>query len=146
MAPHVRHGAAPSLPDAYVRAIERVGHRPAQRLVWYGHVPALPGSIVTDILTDPLWEDYRDRGAVGTACARAGRRRSFRRSAKVHRLVCDVLRRSRARRSDVELRLIESAADVARIAIEQHRAHQALRHSEARNRADGARDPRLDVS
>ena len=37
--------------------------------------------------------------------------------------------------SDEELRLIESAADVARIAIEQQRAHQALRHSEARNRA-----------
>ena len=37
--------------------------------------------------------------------------------------------------SDDELRLIEAAADCARIAIEQQRAHQALRHSEARNRA-----------
>src|SRR4030095_2310739 len=34
-----------------------------------------------------------------------------------------------------ELQLIEWAADFARIAIEQQRAHQALRHSEARNRA-----------
>ena len=31
--------------------------------------------------------------------------------------------------------MIESAAEVARIAIDQQRAHQALRHSEARNSA-----------
>ena len=33
------------------------------------------------------------------------------------------------------MRLIETAADIARIAIEQQRASQALRHSEARNQA-----------
>ena len=36
---------------------------------------------------------------------------------------------------DDEWRLIETAADIARVAIEQHRAQQALRHSEARNQA-----------
>ena len=36
---------------------------------------------------------------------------------------------------DEELRLIESAADLARIAIEHQRAKEALHHSEARNRA-----------
>ena len=36
---------------------------------------------------------------------------------------------------DEELRLIETAADIARIAIEQQRAYQALRQSEARNQA-----------
>jgi signal transduction histidine kinase len=56
---HIRHGAAPSLPADYVKAIdgEPIGpkngscgtamHRGKQ-------------VIVTDILTDPLWEDYRD--------------------------------------------------------------------------------------
>src|SRR5262245_1042343 len=34
-----------------------------------------------------------------------------------------------------ELQLIETAADIARIAIEQQRAHQALQHSEARVQA-----------
>ena len=37
--------------------------------------------------------------------------------------------------SSDELQLIEMAADIARIAIEQQRAYQALRHSEARNEA-----------
>ena len=40
----------------------------------------------------------------------------------------------RAPRQD-EWRLIETAADIARIAIEQRRASQALQHSEARNQA-----------
>ncbi len=69
-----------------------------------------------------------------TGCARAGRRPSFRRSAGCSgRLRC-TYNEPRAP-SDEELRLIESAADVAGIAIEQERAQQALRHSEARNRA-----------
>jgi len=58
---HIRHGAAPSLPEDFVKAIdgEPIGpkngscgtamHRGKQ-------------VIVTDILTDPLWEDYRDLG------------------------------------------------------------------------------------
>ena len=50
------------------------------------------------------------------------------------RLVCDVLRRA-ARAQRRRAALIESAAEIARIAIEQQRAHQALRHSEARNSA-----------
>jgi len=55
---HLRHGAAPSLPESYVRAIDgaAIGERAGscgtaafrRELV-----------IVEDIATDPLWEDYR---------------------------------------------------------------------------------------
>jgi len=58
---HIRHGAAPSLPEDFVKAIDG------------GPIGPKNGScgtamhrgkqvIVTDILTDPLWEDYRDLG------------------------------------------------------------------------------------
>ena len=70
----------------------------------------------------------------GSDCAHVGRRRSSRRKGGfLGRWRCTTT--SRARPATRELRLIETAADIARIAIEQHRAHQALRQSEARNEA-----------
>ena len=76
--------------------------------------------IVTDILTDPLWENYREV-ANGLDCGRAGRRRSFA-AAKGAGFVCDVLYAEPRAPRDEELRLtIETAADLARIAIEQQR-------------------------
>lgn len=55
---HIQHCAAPSLPDAYVKAIdgEPIGpkHGSCGTAMYRGE-PV----IVTDILTDPLWEDYR---------------------------------------------------------------------------------------
>ena len=56
---HIRHGAAPSLPEQYVKAIdgEPIGPKNGScgTAMWRGK-PV----IVTDILTDPLWENYRD--------------------------------------------------------------------------------------
>ena len=129
---HVRHGAAPSLPDAYVRAID--GSAIGPRNGWCG-TAMFPATriVVTDILTDPLWEDYRDlaRSYGLRACWSTPIFSPQREVIGSFAMYYDEPRTP----SDVELRLIESAADVARIAIEQHRAHQALRHSEARNRA-----------
>ena len=89
--------------------------------------------IVTDILTDPLWEDYRDvaRRYGLRACWSTPIFSPQRKVLGSFAMYYDEPRTP----SDEELRLIESAADIARIAIEQQRAHQALRHSEARNRA-----------
>jgi signal transduction histidine kinase len=56
---HVRHGAAPSLPDSYVRAIdgETIGPRAGScGTAAYRGEPV----IVEDIATDPLWESYRE--------------------------------------------------------------------------------------
>lgn len=56
---HVRHGAAPSLPEDYVKAIDGAPIGPKNgscgTAMYRGQA-----IIVTDIQTDPLWEDYRD--------------------------------------------------------------------------------------
>ena len=56
---HVRHGAAPSLPEAYVRAVdgEPIGPQAGScGTAAYRGEPV----IVEDIATDPLWMDYRE--------------------------------------------------------------------------------------
>jgi len=128
----VRHGAAPSLPADYVDAIE--GSSIGPRAGSCGTAMYLGERvIVTDILTDPLWEDYRE------LAQRFGLRACW--STPIFSPQRTVLgafamyyHEPRVPRAD-ELRLIETAADIARIAIEQRRAYQALRHSEARVQA-----------
>lgn len=55
---HIQHGAAPSLPAPYVKAIdgEPIGpkHGSCGTAMYRGE-----RVVVTDVLTDPLWEDYR---------------------------------------------------------------------------------------
>ena len=129
---HVRHGAAASLPDGYVRAID--GSAIGPRSGSCGTAMFLGTRIiVTDILTDPLWEDYRDvaRQHGLRACWSMPIFSPQRKVLGSFAMYYDEPRSP----SDEELRLIESAADIARIAIEHQRAHEALRHSEARNRA-----------
>src|ERR1700730_4452371 len=56
---HARHGAAPSLPKDYIKAIDGLGIGPKAGscgTAMYRREPV----IVTDILQDPLWEAYRD--------------------------------------------------------------------------------------
>src|SRR5713101_511007 len=56
---HVRHGAAPSLPKAYTKAIDGLCIGPKAGscgTAMYRREPV----VVTDILQDPLWESYRD--------------------------------------------------------------------------------------
>ena len=128
----VRHGAAPSLPQHYVRLIDgqRIGPRNGScgTAMYVGE-----RVVVTDILTDPLWDDYREaaRAAGLRAC---WSQPIFSPQGRVLGAFAMYYGEPRAPR-DQELRLIESAAHVARFAIEQYRSHQALRQSEARNRA-----------
>ena len=56
---HVRHGAAPSLPSGYVKAIDGLLIGPKNGSCGTAIYRGEP-VVVTDILTDPLWEDYRD--------------------------------------------------------------------------------------
>ena len=56
---HARHGAAPSLPEAYSKAIDGLCIGPKAGscgTAMYRREPV----VVTDILQDPLWEAYRD--------------------------------------------------------------------------------------
>ena len=128
----VRHGAAPSLPAGYIDAVNGLVIGPnsgscgtamylAQRV------------IVTDILTDPLWENYR------AVAQHFGLRACwstpiFSPERKVLGSFAMYYSEPREPREE-ELQLIETAADIARIAIEQQRAYQALQHSEARVQA-----------
>ena len=56
---HVRHGAAPSLPAEYVQAIDGSAIGPKVGSCGTAMYRGEP-IVVTDILTDPLWEDYRE--------------------------------------------------------------------------------------
>src|SRR5882762_4402686 len=59
---HVRHGAAPSLPEAYTKAIDGLSIGPKAGscgTAMYRREPV----VVTDILRDPLWDDFRDVAA-----------------------------------------------------------------------------------
>ncbi len=128
----IRHAAAPSLPRDYISAIDGMRIGPAVgscgTAMFFGK-----RVITTDILSDPLWEQYR-------AAARLSEQRAcwstpiLSQQRRVLGSFAMYFSEPRAPRDD-EVALIEGAADVARIAIEQHRAQQALRQSEARNLA-----------
>lgn len=128
----IRHGAAPNMPAGYLQALEGLTIGPKAGSCGTAMYRGEP-VVVTDVLTDPLWEDY-------TAVAmRFGFRACwstpiFSPDRKVLGSLAMYYAQPRAPRDD-ERRVIEIAADIARIAIEQHRAGQALQHSEARNRA-----------
>ena len=120
---HIRHGAAPSLPEEYVKAIdgEPIGPRNGScgTAMWRGK-PV----IVTDILADPLWEDYRDLasasglGACWSTPILSGK-------GKVLGSFAMYYRQPRAP-TGVEARLTEVATRLAGQAIEQQAARQRL--------------------
>jgi len=56
---HVVHGAAPSLPEEYVAAIDGSPIGPKQGSCGTAMYRGEP-VFVTDILTDPLWDEYRE--------------------------------------------------------------------------------------
>src|SRR3954468_18051526 len=56
---HIRHGAAPGLPGAYIKAVDGAPIGPRNGSC--GTAMFLRRQvIVTDILTDPLWADYSE--------------------------------------------------------------------------------------
>jgi GAF domain-containing protein len=116
---HIRHGAAPSLPEQYVKAIDGAPIGPKNgscgTAMWRGK-PV----IVTDILADPLWEDYRDLasasglGACWSTPVLSGK-------GKVLGSFAMYYRQPRAP-TGVEARLTEVATRLAGKAIEQRAA------------------------
>ena len=64
---HVRHAVAPSLPENYIKVIDGSPIGPKHGSCGTAMFRGKP-VIVSDISTDPLWEDYRDLGwAIGVA-------------------------------------------------------------------------------
>jgi two-component system, cell cycle sensor histidine kinase and response regulator CckA len=56
---HVRHAVAPSLPESYVKVIDGSPIGPKQGSCGTAMFRGEPVN-VSDILTDPLWDNYRD--------------------------------------------------------------------------------------
>jgi GAF domain-containing protein len=56
---HIQHGAAPSLPTNYVNAVDGSPIGPKNGSCGTAMYRGEP-VVVTDILTDPLWDDFRD--------------------------------------------------------------------------------------
>ncbi|MFT4546934.1 MAG: PAS domain S-box-containing protein [Verrucomicrobiales bacterium] len=129
---HLRHGAAPSLPDAYNRLIDGVAIGPS---VGSCGTAAHENRqvIVTDIETDPLWVDYQEL-ALGhdlRACW----------STPIHdshgKILGTFAIYSREPRHPVaaEFELIARATYITGIAIERKNTEEAMRESEEKYRA-----------
>jgi GAF domain-containing protein len=59
---HIVHGAAPNLPEEYVNAVNGAPIGPKHGSCGTAMYRGEP-VVVTDIFSDPLWEDYRDLAA-----------------------------------------------------------------------------------
>jgi transcriptional regulator with GAF, ATPase, and Fis domain len=124
----LRHGAAPSLPESYTSAIDglKIGPKAGScGTAAYRRAPVF----VTDIHSDPLWEDFRElaRQAGLRACWSTP---IVSHSGKVLGTFAMYYRDVRSP-GPFENQVIEAATRIARIAIERHRAEEDLRRSEA---------------
>ncbi|GJF25307.1 SpoIIE family protein phosphatase [Streptomyces sp. HO565] len=132
---HLRHGAAPSLPDFYNQAIDGIATGEGVGSCGTAAYRRQP-VIVTDIATDTFWDDFRDLAdrAGLAACwstpilARDGSLLGT--FAMYHRV-------PRAPQ-EADLALARVFAGTAALAIERHQAEQARQAAEAREKA--ARD------
>src|SRR5712672_118697 len=127
-AQHVRHGAAPSLPEAYTKAIDGLPIGPKAGscgTAMYRREPV----VVTDILQDPLWEPYR------TVVEPYGLRACWStpilaHSGKALGSFAMYYREPRSP-SPAETRALEMATHLGGIAIERKLTHEQLQRSEA---------------
>ncbi len=126
---HVRHGAAPNLPEAYVKAVDGLPIGPRVGSCGTSMYLRKP-VVVTDVLIDPLWSDYR---GLAKSC---GLRACW--STPIISSHGDVLGSFAMYRQEPrgpnaeEMRLTEIATHIAGIAIERQQDHGMLREREAR--------------
>jgi PAS domain S-box-containing protein len=126
---HVRHGAAPNLPEAYVKAVNGAAIGPRNGSCGTAMYTRRP-VVVTDVMTDPLWTDYRDLAKI------CGLRACW--STPILSAQGDVLGSFAMYREEnrgplaEENRLTQIATHIAGIAIERQRQQEILREREAR--------------
>lgn len=125
---HVRHGAAPSLPEAYVKAVDGSSIGPKNGSCGTAMYRGEP-VFVTDILSSPLWDDYREIAAASglRACwstpILSGR-------GKVLGSFAMYYREPRTPTGD-ETNLTAVATRIAGLAIEHHAAREILARTQA---------------
>jgi PAS domain S-box-containing protein len=134
---HIRHGAAPRLPEEYLRQID--GAAIGEGAGSCG-IAAFQGAsvVVKDIAVDPLWQDYRDL-ALPHGLRACWSVPIFDAQRKVLGTFAVYFHEPR-RPAEHHVRLVEIAGHTAAIAIHKHREAEALRESETRFRemADSA--------
>ena len=126
---HVRHGAAPTLPEAYVKAVDGATIGPRNGSCGTAMFTRKP-VVVEDVMTDPLWTDYREFAKICglSACW----------STPILSSQGDVLgsfamyREEKRGPRPEEDRLTNIATHIAGIAIERQRQHEILRERDAR--------------
>jgi PAS domain S-box-containing protein len=123
---HIRHGAAPRLPEIYVQAVNGAPIGPKNGSCGTAMYRGQP-VIVTDMLTDPLWEDYRELAKLSglRACWSTP---IFTGQGKVLGSFAMYYRQPQTPTGS-EARLTEVATHIAGIAIEHERAQNELQHT-----------------
>src|SRR5205809_5547814 len=126
---HVRHGAAPNLPEVYVKAVNGAAIGPRNGSCGTA-MYTRRSVVVTDVMTDPLWSNYHELAKI------CGLRACW--STPILSPQGDVLgsfamyrQETRGPRPE-ETRLTEIATHIAGIAIERHQQQEILREREAR--------------
>lgn len=118
---HIRHGAAPSLPENYVRAIDGSPIGPKHGSCGTAMFRGKP-VVVSDIFTDPLWEEYRRfAAAIGVAACWSTPIMSSR--GKVLGSFAMYYREPRTPTGE-ETRLTNVATHLAGLAIEHHSSRE----------------------
>src|SRR5207237_3901490 len=128
---HVRHGAAPSLPESYTRAIDGFAIGPSAGscgTAAYRREPVY----VSDIATDPLWAPFADL-ALSHGLRACWSSPILSSTGGVLGTFAMYYRQPR-HPTPRDLRVVDIVTRTVAIAIEQSRAEQALRESEERFR------------
>jgi len=126
---HVRHGAAPHLPKAYMEAVDGLAIGPRNGSCGTAMYTRRP-VVVTDVMTDPLWADYRELAQICGLCACW--------STPILSPQGDVLgsfamyRQEKRGPQPEETRLTQIATHIAGIAIDRQRQQEVLRERDAR--------------
>jgi len=126
---HVRHGAAPNLPETYVKEVDGSAIGPRNGSCGTAMFTRKP-VVVQDVMTDPLWADYRELAQICglSACW----------STPILSPQGDVLgsfamyREEKRGPRPEEDRLTNIATHIAGIAIERQRQQEILRERDAR--------------
>jgi len=125
---HVRHGAAPSLPPEYVKAIDGSPIGPKHGSCGTAMYRGEP-VVVTDILSDSLWEDYKDL-AIANGLRACWSTPILSGRGKVLGSFAMYYREPRTPTGE-EAGLTEVATRIAGLAIEHHAAREILARTQA---------------
>lgn len=128
---HLRHGAGPSLPDAYNAAINDLEIGPSVGSCGTAAYRKTP-VIVSDIATDPLWEGPREF-ALSFGLRACWSQPIIRHDGVVLGTIAMYYHEPR-QPSERDFGLLQPSAALVRLALAHHRKEDELRASEARSR------------